>query len=75
MTASVHTTATAEALNSKPITADYQPPISASSISTLMPKTVDYGHGHGMDNTQTLKLYFQNCANGVPQHSRAWSHC
>lgn len=58
MTASVHTTTAAEALNSKPITADYQPPISASSISTMMPKTVDYGHGHGMDNMQTLKFDF-----------------
>ncbi|XP_011610360.2 YLP motif-containing protein 1 isoform X3 [Takifugu rubripes] len=44
MTASTHTTA--ESLDSKPIATDYQPPISASSISTLMPKTVDYGHGH-----------------------------
>uniref|UniRef100_H3DG05 YLP motif-containing protein 1 n=1 Tax=Tetraodon nigroviridis TaxID=99883 RepID=H3DG05_TETNG len=44
MSASAHTTTTAEA--AKPITTDYQPPISASSISTLMPKTVDYGHGH-----------------------------
>lgn len=58
MTASAHTTTAAEALNSKPMTTDYQPPISASSISKLMPKTVDYGHGHGMDNMQTLNLYF-----------------
>lgn len=50
MTASAHSSTTAESLDSKPLTSDYQPPISASSISTLMPKTVDYGHGHGMDS-------------------------
>lgn len=54
MTASAHATTTAESLDSKPLTTDYQPPISASSISTLMPKTVDYGHGHGMDNMQAF---------------------
>lgn len=54
MTASAHTHPTAESLDSKSATTDYQPPISAPSISTLMPKTVDYGHGHGMDNMQTF---------------------
>lgn len=58
MTASAHATTTAESLDSKALTTDYQPPISASSISTLMPKTVDYGHGHGMDNVQAFNWCF-----------------
>lgn len=57
MTASAHTTP-AESLDSKSMTTDYQPPISASSISTLMPKTVDYGHGHGLGNIANIQFVF-----------------
>lgn len=37
-------------LDTKPITTDYQPSLSAAPTSVLIPKTVDYGHGHGMNS-------------------------
>lgn len=37
-------------LDTKPAITDYQSSLSAAPTSTLMPKTVDYGHGHGMSS-------------------------
>ncbi|XP_076004812.1 uncharacterized protein ylpm1 isoform X2 [Genypterus blacodes] len=37
--------------DSKPTAADYQPPLPATSTPTVIPKTVDYGHGHELGGT------------------------
>lgn len=37
-------------LDTKPVNIDYQPTLSAPTTSSVIPKTVDYGHGHGMKN-------------------------
>lgn len=43
--------------DTKPTTTDYQPPLPATPTPTVIPKTVDYGHGHGMRNKEE---YFLN---------------
>lgn len=49
MTAATKTAVNESAiLDTKPATTDYQSSLSAAPTSTLIPKTVDYGHGHGM---------------------------
>lgn len=51
MTAAAQTTGNEPAtLDTKPVNIDYQPTLSAPTTSTVIPKTVDYGHGHGMNN-------------------------
>lgn len=44
--------------DTKPSTTDYQSSLSAIPTSTVIPKTVDYGHGHGMGckNEHSLTL-------------------
>lgn len=37
-------------LDTKPITPDYQSGLPVPPTSTLVPKTLDYGHGHGMSS-------------------------
>ena len=43
-------TAVSESLSwdTKPVTTDYHSSLSAAHTPTVIPKTVDYGHGHGM---------------------------
>ncbi len=49
MTAAAQTAVTESvSLDTKPFTTDYQPSLSAVTVPTVIPKTVDYGHGHGM---------------------------
>lgn len=53
MTAAAQTTGPEPAtLDAKPVCVDYQP--TAPAPSTLMPKTVDYGHGHGTNSEYTM---------------------
>lgn len=51
MTAAAQTAGNEPAtLDSKPVNIDYQPTLTAPPTSTIIPKTVDYGHGHGMND-------------------------
>lgn len=43
-------------LDTKPITPDYQSGLPVPSTSTLVPKTLDYGHGHGMSSENGKKM-------------------
>lgn len=36
--------------DTKPAVTSYQPPLSAVPTHQVIPKTVDYGHGHGMSS-------------------------
>lgn len=51
MTAAAHT-APAETLSwdTKPAATDYQPSLPVAPTPSIIPKTVDYGHGHGMSS-------------------------
>ena len=53
MTAAAQTTP-AETLpwDTKPATTDYQPSLPAVPTPSVIPKTVDYGHGHGMSSKE-----------------------
>lgn len=45
-------TATTEPVSwdTKPAATDYQPVLPAAPTSSVIPKTVDYGHGHGISS-------------------------
>lgn len=34
--------------DTKPVAPDYHPVLPVAPAATVIPKTVDYGHGHGM---------------------------
>lgn len=56
MTAAAQSTGPEPATNeAKPITVDYQ---STAPPSTIMPKTVDYGHGHGTNSFCIIGFLF-----------------
>lgn len=51
MTAAAQTAGNEPAtLDPKSVNIDHQSTLSAPTTSTVIPKTVDYGHGHGMNN-------------------------
>lgn len=49
MTAAAQTAVT-EPWDTKPAASDYRPSLSAAPTPPVIPKTVDYGHGHGMSS-------------------------
>ena len=66
--------------DTRPATTDNHPSFSSASTPTVIPKTVDYGHGHGMSirNKQyCMKLAkFQDFIGYIcTQSFRTWNHC
>lgn len=51
MTAAAHTTTEPVSWETKPAAGDYQPSLSVGPMPPVIPKTVDYGHGHGRYQT------------------------
>lgn len=70
----------------KPASTQYQPSLPGASMPPVIPKTVDYGHGHGKSSKYKYILYhFSKKTQIVFQDVvvidvntlcfRAWSHC